>query len=349
MIRRIITAVLSFLLVNAICHGQVVVFHGQVTDSLPPPPPDPQIDTNNIFNRTSYDGGWGDVPQGWKRQQRILRESTDSDLDSLARYATYPAERVFAFYSLAEKKSERCYSILLDRLTDKDWFWYWVVDLGWKETVGDFMLNTIWQYDGLYTPEQIHTIDSLAVFEPGMEHLDKYRSALRLYGTDGLYDRVREFYLHGESQDLQILATYRKPEDIPLIFEALKEYDLYDDWRTNKRSRTIEGLDAVLKWPDDIFIPLLEEIRDYELTNGYANHYRVERLFKIAMAYDNDWSYGFIEDCFKNKESEGYYVFTTSLYNVYYYDEKEANESFFPLVKKYGKKPYNWDDMNEQQ
>ena len=348
MIRRIITAVLFFFLVNAICHGQVVVFHGQVTDSLPPPPPVPQIDTNNIFNRTSYDGGFGDVPQGWKRQQRILRESTDSDLDSLARYATYPAVRVFAFYSLAEKMSERCYNILLDRLTDKDWFWYWVADEGWQETVGDFMLKTVWQYDGLYTPEQIHTIDSLAVFEPGMEHLDKYRSALRLYGTDGLYERVREFYLHGESQDLQILATYRKPEDIPLILDALKEYDFHGDWRTNKRSRTIEGLDAVLKWPDDIFIPLLEEIRDYELTNGYANHYRVERLFKIAMAYDNDWSYGFIEDCFKNKESEGYYVFTTSLYNVYY-DEKEANESFLPLVKKYGKKPYNWDDMDEQQ
>ncbi|MBQ6176149.1 MAG: hypothetical protein IJK29_03020 [Bacteroidales bacterium] len=49
----------------------------------------------------------GDVPQGWKRQQRVLGESTDSDLDSLARYATYPAERVYAFYSLAEKKSER--------------------------------------------------------------------------------------------------------------------------------------------------------------------------------------------------------------------------------------------------
>ena len=174
MIRRVITAVLLFPLVNVICHGQV-------NDSIPPPPPIPQIDTNNIFNRTSF-GGWGKAPQGWKRQQRILRESTDSDLDSLARYATYPAERVFAFYSLAEKKSERCYSILLDRLTDKDLFWYWWVDQGWQETVGDFMLSTIWQYDGLYTTEQIHTIDSLAVFGSGMEHLDKYRSALRLSG-----------------------------------------------------------------------------------------------------------------------------------------------------------------------
>ena len=342
MIRRIITAVLLFPLVNVICQGQV-------TDSLPPPPPVPQIDPNNVLNLTSYDDGRGFLSQAWKRQQRVLRESTDYDLDSLARYAAYPAERVFAFYSLAEKNSKRCFSILLDRLTDKDWFWYWVADEGWQETVGDFMLKTIWQYDGLYTPEQIHTIDSLAVFEPGMEHLDKYRSALRLYGTEGLYDRVREFYLNGESQDLQILAAYRKPEDIPLILEALREYDFYGDWRTNKRSRTIEGLDAVLKWPDDIFIPVLEEIRDYELTNGYTNHYRVERLFKIAMTYDNDWSYGFIEDCFKNKESKGYYVFTTSLYNVYYNDEKEASERFLPLVEKYGKKPYNWDDMDEQQ
>ena len=349
MIRRIITTVLLFPLVNFVCQGQAAVWHGQMNDSIPPPPRPPQIDTNNIFNRTSYDGGWGDVPQGWKRQQRILRESTDFDLDSLARYATYPAERVFAFYSLAEKNSKRCFSILLDRLTDKDWFWYWVADEGWQETVGDFMLKTVWQYDGLYTPEQIHTIDSLAVFEPGMEHLDKYRSALRLYGTEGLYDRVREFYLNGESQDLQILAAYRKPEDIPLILEALREYDFYGDWRTNKRSRTIEGLDAVLKWPDDIFIPVLEEIRDYELTNGYANHYRVERLFKIAMAYDNEWAYGFIEDCFKDKELEDFYVLQNSLYAAYYDDEKEANARFLPLVEKYAEKPYNWDDMNELQ
>lgn len=340
MIRRIITAVLLFPLVNVICHGQV-------NDSIPSPPPIPQIDTNNIFNRTSY-GGWGKAPQGWKRQQRILRESTDSDLDSLARYATYPAERVFAFYSLAEKKSERCYSILLDRLTDKDLFWYWWVDQGWQETVGDFMLSTIWQYDGLYTTEQIHTIDSLAVFGAGMEHLDKYRSALRLSGTEGLYDRVREFYLNGESQDLDILATYRKPEDIPLILEALREYDFYDPW-SNKRSRTIEGLDAVLKWPDDIFISVLEEIRDYELMRGSPNHYRVERLFKIAMTYNNEWSYDFIKDCFKDKEIKGFYVFPTSLYEAYYDDEKEANARFLPLVQKYGEKPDNWDDMNEQQ
>ena len=340
MIRRIITAVLLFPLVNVICHGQV-------NDSIPPPPPIPQIDTNNIFNRTSY-GGWGKAPQGWKRQQRILRESTDSDLDSLARYATYPAERVFAFYSLAEKKSERCYSILLDRLTDKDLFWYWWVDQGWQETVGDFMLSTIWQYDGLYTTEQIHTIDSLAVFGAGMEHLDKYRSALRLSGTEGLYDRVREFYLNGESQDLDILATYRKPEDIPLILEALREYDFYDPW-SNKRSRTIEGLDAVLKWPDDIFISVLEEIRDYELMRGAPNHYRVERLFKIAMTYNNEWSYDFIKDCFKDKEIKGFYVFPTSLYEAYYDDKKEANARFLPLVQKYCEKPDNWDDMNEQQ
>ena len=340
MIRRIITAVLLFPLVNVICHGQV-------NDSIPPPPPIPQIDTNNIFNRTSF-GGWGKAPQGWKRQQRILRESTDSDLDSLARYATYPAERVFAFYSLAEKKSERCYSILLDRLTDKDLFWYWWVDQGWQETVGDFMLSTIWQYDGLYTTEQIHTIDSLAVFGAGMEHLDKYRSALRLSGTEGLYDRVREFYLNGESQDLEILATYRKPEDIPLILEALREYDFYDPW-SNKRSRTIEGLDAVLKWPDDIFIPVLEEIRDYELMRGSPNHYRFERLFKIAMTYNNEWSYDFIKYCFKDKEIKGFYVFPTSLYEAYYEDEKEANARFLPLVQKYGEKPDNWDDMNEQQ
>ena len=267
-------------------------------------------------------------------------------MDSLARYATYPAERVFAFYSLAEKKSERCYSILLDRLTDKDLFWYWWVDQGWQETVGDFMLSTIWQYDGLYTTEQIHTIDSLAVFGAGMEHLDKYRSALRLSGTEGLYDRVREFYLNGESQDLEILATYRKPEDIPLILEALREYDFYDPW-SNKRSRTIEGLDAVLKWPDDIFIPVLEEIRDYELMRGAPNHYRVERLFKIAMTYNNEWSYDFIKDCFKDKEIKGFYVFPTSLYEAYYDDEKEANARFLPLVQKYGEKPDNWDAMHE--
>ena len=210
------------------------------------------------------------------------------------------------------------------------------------------MLSTIWQYDGLYTTEQIHTIDSLAVFGSGMEHLDKYRSALRLSGTEGLYDRVREFYLNGESQDLEILATYRKPEDIPLILEALREYDFYDPW-SNKRSRTIEGLDAVLKWPDDIFIPVLEEIRDYELMRGSPNHYRVERLFKIAMTYNNEWSYDFIKYCFKDKEIKGIYVFPTSLYEAYYDDEKEANARFLPLVQKYGEKPDNWDDMNEQQ
>ena len=341
MIYRIITTALLVLLVNVACRGQV-------NDILPPPPQPLQIDTNNIFNRTSYDGGWENVPQGWKRQQRILRESTDSDLDSLARYATYPAERVFAFYSLAEKKNERCYSILLDKLTDKDLFWYWWADMGWQETVGDFMLSTIWQYEGLYTTEQIHTIDSLAVFGTDMEHLDKYRSALRLSGTEGLYDRIRELYLNGESGLLEPLAIYRNLNDIPLILEALLEYNIYDPW-SNKRSRTNDGLYAVLKWPDNSFIPILEEIRDYEIANKYCNTFRVQKLFEIAMVYNNEWSYEFICDCFNDKERDNLYEFSTSLYEAYYDEVKETNERFLPLVNRFGEKPYGWDAMHKKE
>ena len=63
-------------------------------------------------------------------------------------------------------------------------------------------------------------------------------------------------------------------------------------------------------------------------------------LFKVVMAYDNDWAYHFIEDTFENKGGKEKYSYPENLFRAYYEEEKPR---FLPLIEKYGKKPFEWD------
>ena len=100
------------------------------------------------------------------------------------------------------------------------------------------------------------------------------------------------------------------------------------------------ALTGIKGWTNEAFIPVLEEIRDHELSMRYINYYRVKILFKVVMAYDNDWAYNFIEDVFLNRGGNEKFSWPENLFRAYY--EEKDNPRFKPLVDKYGKKPFDW-------
>jgi hypothetical protein len=92
---------------------------------------------------------------------------------------------------------------------------------------------------------------------------------------------------------------------------AIKEYKkgLDHEGASSKgpEGNTNNALNAMMVWNDDAFMPVLEELRNYELSREYIDYYRVKMLFKVVMSYDNEWAYNFIEETFgKLKGSEKY-------------------------------------------
>jgi len=129
-----------------------------------------------------------------------------------------------------------------------------------------------------------------------------------------------------------------------MIIKALREYkkglDRHGANSNGPEGNTNEALNALMKWRDDAYMPVLEELRDFELSREYIDYYRVKMLFKVVMAYDNDWAYHFIEDTFENKGGKEQYSYPENLFSAYYEEEKPR---FLPLIEKYGKKPFEWD------
>ena len=283
---------------------------------------------------------------GWFRQQLMYKTSSDEMLAKQAQFAKKPSKRVAAYYGLASRRSDKCFDVLLNKLTDKDSLWISWGDLWGKATVSELMLNISFEDSLLFTKEQTFTIDSAIVFGSGLEHLDKSGSASRLFGYDGLYERIRELYLSGDSNLLPILADYKNPGDIPLIVDALREYRLFDygEYHTYILGRTDDALAAVMNWPNDAFVPILEELKDSCLFQGYSYYYREMLFYKAVMAYDNDWAYVLIEDLFENKEI---YSLRDDEGEVLYraYSKEKEKPRFLPLIEKFGKKPI-WESFD---
>ena len=72
----------------------------------------------------------------------------------------------------------------------------------------------------------------------------------------------------------------------------------------------------------------------------FAPQRAAKMLFKVVMAYDNDWAYHFIEDTFDDKGAKDKFSYPENLYRAYY--EENGPSRFLPLIDKYGKKPFDW-------
>lgn len=310
--------------------------------TIPPPPPEPN--DKYTYSLTDSDG-WGHVPRGWKKQRRLLRKATDSDLETMALHSDNPAYRAMAFHTLANKHSPRCYDILLAELTDTEGFQLASYDILFSMCVASFDLEVAESDSLLLSAEQRHYIDSVVVFGQELQHLDKLSSASRLRGMDGLSDRLHVLYHDGDSNLLSLIVEDKNESDIPLVISALREYrkglDEQGAENNTPEGNTNYALDALMKWQNEAFLPVLEELRDYELSRKYIDYYRVKMLFKVVMAYDNEWAYHFIVDTFDSMGAKDKYSYPENLYRAYY--EENGPTRFLPLIKQYGEKPFDWD------
>ena len=62
--------------------------------------------------------GWGNVPENWKKQEKLKALATDDDLARIALESKSPEARVFAYITLVEKKSDKCFDLLKKMIID---------------------------------------------------------------------------------------------------------------------------------------------------------------------------------------------------------------------------------------
>ena len=306
-------------------------------------------DSINVYYLYGNDG-WGGVPKGWTVQRELLREATESDLEQTVLHSRTPAYRAMAYHALVEDRSKKCYDLLLQKLSDSTTFNVAAFDVWYTCDVASFMIGVVSDSKRpLFTKEQQRHVDSLILFSDGLEHLDKYAPASRLKGMDGLYGRLRELHLSGTPNLLPIIAEYRNEDDIPMIIDALLEYrkglDSEGGHSQGPEGNTNSALDAIMGWNNDAFVPVLEELRDYELSRRYLDYYRVKMLFKVVMSYDNEWAYNFIDETFGKMGGAKKFSYPENLFEAYY--EEDEIPRFRPLIEKYGEKPFDWDIMQE--
>ena len=288
---------------------------------------------NNGFSRLPY---WG-----WVKQKVLLMTSSESRLETMAVHSDNPVYRAMAFEKLAVKRNPQCYDVLLAELKDTSSFNVQWLDIVFNTNVASFDLQVAEDDPQLFSKEQRYHIDSVVVFGDGLDHLDRLPSATRLYGMDGVYDRVRNLCMDGDFNLLSALAVYKNPQDIPLVTKALLGMKGEDDSEDAFEQVDISenALAAIAMWRDEAFTPALEELRDDQLT--HLRYSEVKTLYEIVMAYDNEWAYHFIEDMFKDREKE-LNRYSEALYQAFY--EGGQRPRFLPLVERYGIQPLEWGD-----
>ena len=297
-------------------------------------------DSCNVYYLYGNDG-WGGVPKGWTVQCELLKNATETDLEQTVLHSSTPAYRAMAYHVLVEDRSKKCYDLLLQKLSDSTTFNIAAFDVWYTCDVASFMIGVVSDSKRpLLTKKQQHHLDSLILYSDGLEHLEKYAPALRLKGKEGLYARLKVLHLAGTPNLLPIIAEYRNEDDIPLMIDALLEYrkglDSEGGHSQGPEGNTNSALDAIMGWNDDAFVPVLEELRDYELSRRYLDYYRVKMLFKVVMSYDNEWAYNFIDETFGKMGGAKKFSYPENLFEAYY--EEDEIPRFRPLVEKYGEK-----------
>ena len=299
--------------------------------------------------------GWGGMPHGWELQEKLKALATDDDLARIVQESKSAQARVFAYTVLLEKKSDKCFDLLKNMITDDSKFGYRGYDVCYNERINDVVIS--WSIRaGILDSTQIAYIDSVVIFTPNFPECSYIYEALeRAVPKPEYYDRICQIFNEGHWGALEYIAIYHKEEDIDKIINTLNEYkiktyawewDSYEDTLESQGEEEAEkikpkhprqenhseyAINAIAQWSHPAFIPTLDKYIKYQYLSD-KKHYLSDawRIMYILMNYDNDWAYKIMERYLKHPMTEEY---TEQFAGVY--QNHENKERFTPLFKKY--------------
>ena len=316
------------------------------------------IDSVEMIHHISLtdNNGWGKVPQSWKYQERLKALATDDDLARIALESKSPEARVFAYITLVEKKSDKCFDLLKKMLIDDSRFGHHSYDVYFNDCVNDYVIRKTIKA-GILDSTQIAYIDSFVIFSPNMPECAYLYTALKKVAPQPeYYDRIYQLFKEGRWGALEYIAMYKKEKDAKIILKTLKECKIKtyaEEWdyyemvleeegeekakklkpkHPRKEEHSDYAISAIAQWSHPSFIPTLEKYIESKQLSDKEHYHRSREIMKILMNYDNDWAYGIMERYLKHPMNEYYTEFFADTYK-----DHENKERFTPLYKKYCK------------
>ena len=200
---------------------------------------------------------------------------------------------------------------------------------------------TVTDFRRIFTQKDSVTLDSMLFFTPNMQHIDRLYTILEeLPAEECYYERLHQMYYdEGIAEALPNLCRYRREEDKATVIECLLEYSKGLDKehvRNGPEGKTNQGLEAVAIWPDPAFLLALRKVRDYEVSRKHYDYGRIRLFYLALMAYDDDYSYNFIDNTLRMTGRDS----TTRYYHLRYFREaydRSPNSRYESLLKKYDK------------
>lgn len=315
------------------------------------------LDTHELYESKHI--GYGGEPAPMDDQNKIKQLATDDDLQHIALNAKGPHARAFAYTTLVERKSDKCFNLLKTLITDTAI----VVSQGGCIVSHDYLNNYVIEVTmsgEILDSTQIAYFDSVVIFTPDFPSISYLSKAVeKIAGEPEYYERICQLYDEGHDNMLPYIATYHNEKDTDKIISALNEYknkdinskwDQYDHFiefgnieevekikpdQPRQKDMSYEAVLAIQVWQHPDFVsPLNDYIKSCHYSDRQHYYNIVAKVMHVLMNYNDDWAYQMIERYLKHPMQEYYIQYFAEVYK-----EHENKERFQPLYEKYCPEP----------
>jgi hypothetical protein len=233
------------------------------------------------------DNIYEETPTGIKKKDILAQLLSVASKDELFNLTKHPSGvvRCYSFWALSRKPDVDLLPILINHLSDTANIQVLFGDEGWREKVGDFMIevvtpNRVDVASSKLDSSQMTRLDSILIYIPNDLNA-KANAITRAQPTDKLYPRLRELVVNDHNQPaLVTLAKYRKQQDISLILNNREEGE-------GPNAGYFYTYRAIGQFPCPDFMPILRRNlqNTYEESHHYSNEWR--ELYRAIAAYRN--------------------------------------------------------------
>lgn len=259
----------------------------------------------------------GTKPKQYENYEDLEKTANIDELIELSRHPN-ASVRSYAFSALAKHNNVDLYPIVLEHLQDFELVNTQFGCVGSRETVGDYFLKQIIYFDypdfeddsidwanyefeekpvSKLNEEELSKINQMILQDEASQL--KYRNLIieNLEASEENYHLIRDIYLKENNQDALLkLAEFHKRQDIPLII-ANKDLGSND-------GKKVINFKAVSIFPDESFLPFLENELSLSFTELLFDDYQSVLLYYAIAQYKNEKSFELMNSIYRKVTDE---------------------------------------------
>lgn len=292
-----------------------------------------RVAIESLFHCSKHIGISGEISYQWKKSDSLCAHASTEELIRLATDHHDIVERLIVFRALLTKDPHVAVNLAISEIEDTTKVSTLDGDCGQEDMVSNVRISMI-QYNRKHYNVSLGDsvrIDSALLFSDNTNKFDyMYHLYQKLPAKPEYEERLRQLYEHNHYA-LIALARYHREDIKQEIVRLLSQLDHKDLWSFRDTIRT--ALDAVIVWPSESYKQQVRQTCQNILGRNDSDGCN-RSAFGALMAYNDKWSYNFIDKILSKAKQKGQNYFD----NCWMFHEAyEANPLplFKPLLQKY--------------